>query len=80
MAYSSRRPSLSLPGAKEGMLARVSNSPIVQSGTRAVSSAASVAKKLARSTGNAAWIAATTSTLSYRYYSRMEGHEQFLRW
>ncbi|KAG9447617.1 hypothetical protein H6P81_013745 [Aristolochia fimbriata] len=63
MAASSNRPSLSLPGSggrsKEGILARVSNSAIVQSGTRAASSAAFVAKKLARSTGNAAWIAGT---------------------
>ncbi|XP_068662398.1 mitochondrial import receptor subunit TOM9-2-like [Aristolochia californica] len=64
MAASSKRPSLSLPGSggrsKEGILARVSNSAIVQSGKKAATDATFVAKKLAISTGNAAWIAGTT--------------------
>ncbi|XP_068664676.1 mitochondrial import receptor subunit TOM9-2-like [Aristolochia californica] len=46
--------------SKEGILARVSNYAIVQSGKKAAIDATFVAKKLARSTGNAAWIAGST--------------------
>ena len=67
MASQARRGGVSLPerrnpskDADGGIIARVSQSEIVARGKQAAGDAAVVARKLARSTGKAAWIAGTT--------------------
>ncbi|KAL0368505.1 UNVERIFIED_CONTAM: Mitochondrial import receptor subunit TOM9-2 [Sesamum calycinum] len=56
-----RRPSLSRSGSgDDGILSRISDYAIVRKGKGAACDAAYVAKRLLKSTGKAAWIAATT--------------------
>ncbi|KAK4388101.1 Mitochondrial import receptor subunit TOM9-2 [Sesamum angolense] len=56
-----RRPSLSRSGSgDDGILSRISDYAIVRKGKSAACDAAYVAKRLLKSTGKAAWIAATT--------------------
>lgn len=55
----SRRPSLK-SSSDDGILSRISDYPIVRKGKGAACDAAYVAKRLMKSTGKAAWIAATT--------------------
>ncbi|KAI3459552.1 hypothetical protein Pfo_016215 [Paulownia fortunei] len=56
-----RRPSLGRSsGSDDGILSRISDYSIVRKGKSAACDAAYVAKRLMKSTGKAAWIAATT--------------------
>ncbi|GFQ02594.1 mitochondrial import receptor subunit tom9-1 [Phtheirospermum japonicum] len=48
------------PSGDDGILSRVSDYPIVRQGKSAACDAVYVAKRLMKSTGKAAWIAATT--------------------
>ncbi|KAH6768264.1 translocase of outer membrane 22-V [Perilla frutescens var. frutescens] len=58
----SKRVSLSRPGSSsdDGILSRISDNTVVRKGKSAACDAVYVAKRLLRSTGKAAWIAATT--------------------
>ncbi|KAL5542361.1 hypothetical protein UlMin_010071 [Ulmus minor] len=55
-----KRLSIRSIGSDQGILARVTESSIVQQTKRAASDAGFVTNKLLRSTGKAAWIAGTT--------------------
>ncbi|XP_015901151.1 mitochondrial import receptor subunit TOM9-2 [Ziziphus jujuba] len=67
MASQARRGGVSLPDRRSpkknddtGIIAKLSQSPIVSRGKQAVSDAGFVTKKLLKSTGKAAWLAGTT--------------------